>query len=96
MDATTARTRPVDGKAIAAFMLGVAAALTSSWWLVAAVLAVAAISVALASRRALKADPQLRGVWLGLGGFLLAVVTLIVAIGPMVVAWFVFLLAPPG
>ncbi|WZH38111.1 MAG: hypothetical protein PIR02_05435 [Microbacterium enclense] len=96
MDATTARTRPIDGKAIAAFMLGVGAALTSSWWPAAAVLAVAAISVALASRRALKADPQLRGVWLGLGGFLIAVVTLIVTFGPTLLAWFVFLLAPPG
>jgi len=96
MDATATRSRPVDGKAIASSLLAVAAALTTTWWLLSAVLAIAAISVALASRRALKADPRLRGVALGLGGFLLATATLIFVVGPMLLASFVFLLAPPA
>jgi len=79
---TQRRTRPLDGKAVASPVLAVAAVLTVDLWFVATILAIAAISFALASRRSLRADPELRGTTLGLVGFLISAGVLVVTMGP--------------
>lgn len=73
-------------------MLAVVAVLTVKLWLVATIVAVAAVSLALASRRSLRADPQLRGTALGLAGFLLAGgVLLFATVGPsLLMSWLMF------
>lgn len=89
--------RPVDGKAIAAATLAVFALAAAQWWIIGTVAALAAIAFALASRRAVRADPNLRGATLGVLGFIVAVGVLVFAtVGPSLVALLLVTLAPPG
>ncbi|PKI89867.1 hypothetical protein CW368_11915 [Actinomycetales bacterium SN12] len=89
------RSRPVDGKAIASFSLAIVSALATQFWIVATVVAVAAVSLALASRRSIHADPGLRGTALSLAGFLVAVgVLLFATVGPSLLSLFLFTIAP--
>ncbi|MFJ4045232.1 hypothetical protein ACIPV2_05745 [Microbacterium sp. NPDC089987] len=91
------RSRPVDGKAIASFSLAIVSVLASQFWIVATVVAVAAVSLALASRRSIRADPSLRGTALSLVGFLIAVgVLLFATVGPSLLSLFLFTIAPPA
>lgn len=90
-------TRSVDGKAIASLALALVAVVTSEWWLVATLVAVAAIALALASRRSVRNDPQLWGTALSLSGFLIAVgVLLFATVGPSLLAAFLLTIAPPA
>jgi len=91
---TTSRTRPVDGKSIASVMLAVAAVCTVQYWVVATVLGIAAVAAAIASRRALRADSNLRGYTLSLIGFLIgAGVLLFAIIGPPVLMMILLLIS---
>lgn len=87
------RVRPVDGKAIAAISLAFGAALLVPLWWLSAIAATAAISVALASRRALRQDPDLRGVTLGVIAFLTSVATLFLTLGPIVLSTVLLVIA---
>lgn len=91
------RSRPVDGKAIASFSLAVVAVLTTQFWIITTVVAVASVSLALASRRSVRADPNLRGTTLSLAGFLIAAGVLVFAtVGPSLLTLFLFTIAPPA
>lgn len=91
------RSRPVDGKAIASFSLAIVSVLATQFWIIATVVAVAAVSLALASRRSIRADPGLRGTMLSLAGFLIAVgVLLFATVGPSLLSMFLFTIAPPA
>jgi len=86
---------PIDGKAIASFLLAVVSVLVAQFWILATVVAIAAISLALASRRSLRADPALRGTMLSLGGFLIAVGVLVLAtVGPSLLSLLLLAIAP--
>lgn len=85
--------RPIDGKAIASVSLAIASALIVQVWVIASVIAIAAISLALASRRSLQADPALRGTTLNLSGFLIAVGVLVVTVGPYLLSLFLYTVA---
>lgn len=92
-----ARSRPVDGKAIASFSLAIVSVLAAQFWVIATLTAIAALSLALASRRSVRADPALRGTTLGLAGFLIAVCVLLFAtVGPSLLTLFLFTIAPPA
>jgi len=95
MDRIHTERRPVDGKAIASFVLAVAAAVTVPWLVISVVLSLAAISVSLSSRRTLRANPHLRGTGLSLGGFLIAAGSLVFSLGPTLLSTLVFWIAPP-
>jgi len=89
-------TRPVDGKALASGGLALGALLLANYWLLATLLAVAAIACALASRRTIKSNPTIRGTTLAILGMLAALGVLVFkTIGPSVVVSLLFLLAPP-
>lgn len=89
--------RPVDGKAIASFFLAIVSVLVTQFWIIAAAAAVAAVSLALASRRSIRADPGLHGTTLSLAGFLIAVgVLLFATVGPLLLSMFRFTIAPPA
>jgi hypothetical protein len=91
------RPRPIDGKAIASFSLAIVSVLATQFWIIATVTAVAAVSLALASRRSIRADPVLRGTTLSLAGSLLAVGVLVFGtVGPSLLSWFLFTIAPPA
>ena len=93
---TVTRTRPVDGKAIGAAVLAGLAVLTSSFWLVSAVIATAAIAASLSSRSAVRQNPELRGVGLGVLAFLVSCVVLFLTLGPILLSTYLFALAPPS
>jgi len=88
----------VDGKAIGSVTLAVAAVVAIQWWAVSTVLAVAAVALALASRRSLRADPMLRGTALSLAGFLIGACVLVFAtVGPALLGLVLVTIAPlPG
>lgn len=91
------RSRPVDGKAIASFSLAIVSVLATQFWIVATVAAIAAVSLALASRRSIRANPALLGTTLSLAGFLIAVGVLFFAtVGPSLLSLFLFTIAPPA
>lgn len=92
--ATTRKgTRATDGKALASLMLAIIAACIASLWIVATVVAVAAISLALASRRSLRANPALLGTTPSVLGFLIASgVLLFATLGPVVLSMFLLAL----
>jgi len=90
------RSRPVDGKAIASFSLAIVSVLVSQLWIFATLVAVAAVSLALASRRSIRADPDLRGTALSLAGFLIAVgVLLFATVGPALLSFLLVVIASP-
>lgn len=89
--------RPVDGKAIASFSLAIVSVLATQFWIIATAAAIAAMSLALASRRSIRADPGLRGTALSVAGFLIAVgVLLFATVGPSLLSLFLFTIAPPA
>lgn len=86
-DRRAERAHRVDGKAIVSAVLAIAAVLTAHVWVIATLLSAAAVALALASRRSLRADPELGGTALSLAGFLLASGVLVFAtIGPIVLS----------
>jgi len=91
------RSRPVDGKAIASVSLAVVAVLTTQFWIIATVVAIASICLAFASRRSVRADPNLRGTTLSLAGFLIAAGVLVFAtVGPPLLTLFLLTIATPA
>lgn len=91
------RPSSIDGKATASFLLAIVSVLVAQLWILATVVAIAAISLGLASRRSLRADPTLRGTVLSLGGFLIAVGVLVLAtVGPSLLSLFLFAIAQPA
>ncbi|MGM7669081.1 hypothetical protein [Microbacterium sp. A93] len=78
--------RAMTGPAIASLMLALAAAVLvpMGLWYVAIPCALAGISTSLQARRALRADPNLRGTTFSLIGFLMSAVVLFVTLWPTV------------
>ncbi len=91
---TTRRgTRATDSKALASLTLAIIAACIASLWIIATVIAIAAISLALASRRSLRANPALLGTTPSVLGFLIASgVLLFATLGPVVLNMFLLAL----
>lgn len=91
------RSRAIDRKAIASFSLAMVAVLTAQFWIIATAVSIAAVSLALASRRSVRMHPELRGTTLGLAGFLIAAGVLVFAtVGRSLLTLFLFTIAPPA
>jgi hypothetical protein len=76
--------RVYDGSSIVAFALGLASLCTLALFaVVAGLVGSLAVAAALVSRQRLRDDRSLRGSRLSLAGFLLGVVALIIAFGPL-------------
>jgi glutathione S-transferase len=85
-----------DRNAFASCIFAIAAVLASGLWLLGTALACAAIAFALVSRKATRADDNLRGAGLALTGFLVGVAVLLFAtVGPSLLSLFLFTIAPP-
>lgn len=92
-----AGSRPIEKKAIAGFALAIVSVLAAQFWIVSTVIAVAAVSLALASRGSLRRDPSLRGTALSLAAFLIAFgVLLFATVGPSLLSLFLLAIAPPA
>jgi hypothetical protein len=91
------RSRPIDRKAIASFSLAIFSVFATQFWIIATVSAIAAVSLALASRRSIRMDPALRGTTMSLAGFLIAAGVLVFAtVGPSLLTLLLFTIAPPA
>ncbi|MBV0894568.1 hypothetical protein [Microbacterium sp. NC79] len=89
---TTTATR-FDRTALASVVLAAVAVVLVNLWLPATIVALAAVTLALASRRALKAGEERRGAMLAIVGFLGAGGVLIATVVPRIYVLLVYLFA---
>lgn len=88
MSLTASDALPVIGTAIASACWGLLALLCIPLGPLSLAFAVVGVATAVASRRLLRTDPQLRGARLSLAGFILSVIALLVVALPWIVALF--------
>lgn len=91
----TATRARMDGRAVASAVIALVAAVTSQSWIIGTLAATLSITLALAARRALRKDDELRGTVLSLAGFLVSLGVLVfVTVGPTVLFLLLYVIAP--
>lgn len=85
----------MDGRAVASAVIALVAVVTSQSWIIGTLAATLSITLALAARRALRKDDELRGTVLSLAGFLVSLGVLVfVTVGPTVLFLLLYVIAP--
>lgn len=86
--------RPMNGFAIASFLMALVAAASTQIWLLSTVIAISALCTSLTSRRALRQNPNLRGTSFSLLAFPISIGVLLVTVGPLVYGVLMYALNP--